>query len=608
MDSTPKNPPPRTRQAALKVALLYVLVAVVWFFVADALLTLLAPEAGRLGWRKAVEGWIFVLFSALLLYFLVRHYIGLVRHRETRLRKILMGLSVRSGEDFFTSLVESLAQAFQSDAAMLCEIAPGDSNRLRVLAGWQGGTLIKPHQCPLADGPCLKILEEKKTIFFPRGLRESFPCLGLGEGWRPESFIGTPLIDSEGRAIGVLVLLHSQPLKDPRLGEELIPFLGLQTAAEIERRRAEEALRVSEYRFRSVFETTAAGMVIMNPDGRMIRANQAFRTFLGYSEEELTSMSIVDVSHPDDRQKTLENYSCLAAGTCNNLHYEKRYLTRDGRVVWGHASVACLLGEAATPSYCIGLVQDITEQKRVEKELRESNRELDAFVYTVSHDLRSPLTPIIGYAEFLREHCRERLDEQTSEILGNIQRQGEKMLALLEDLLSLAKVGKIECAIEPLAAGEVLEDTVEERRSRLHEKGLTVLTDGSLPPIGLPKTLLAQIFGNLIDNAILYAGAEGGPIEIGGRRRHDRVHFFVRDHGPGIPEDEREKIFDVFTRGSTGEGLDGTGIGLATVQKIVRLYQGRAWVEETPGGGATFWVEMVDECAPGLTTDHKKEK
>jgi signal transduction histidine kinase len=89
-------------------------------------------------------------------------------------------------------------------------------------------------------------------------------------------------------------------------------------------------------------------------------------------------------------------------------------------------------------------------------------------------------------------------------------------------------------------------------------------------------------------------------VEVGGGRRHDRVRIFVRDHGPGIPAEERERIFDPFYRGSTGRHLKGTGIGLAIVRKIARIYQGEAKVEETPGGGATFWVTLVDECTPML--------
>lgn len=240
----------------------------------------------------------------------------------------------------------------------------------------------------------------------------------------------------------------------------------------------------------------------------------------------------------------------------------------------------------------------ISWRRRAEKELREANRELDAFVYTVSHDLRSPLTPVIGYAEFLRSHYRDRLlDEQGMEMLGEIGRQGRRMLGLLEDLLILARVGHLERPAEPVDGNAVVREVILGMASQLASAGVTVETS-PLPSLRVPKTLLAQVFDNLIGNAVRYGGERGGAIEIGGSRRGDVVTIFVRDHGPGIPEQERERVFDLFFRGSTGCKVEGTGVGLATVQKIARLYGGRAWAEETPGGGSTFYVEMTD-AQPG---------
>jgi signal transduction histidine kinase len=103
---------------------------------------------------------------------------------------------------------------------------------------------------------------------------------------------------------------------------------------------------------------------------------------------------------------------------------------------------------------------------------------------------------------------------------------------------------------------------------------------------------MSQIFDNLIGNAARYAGKEGGPIEVEGEKNGNIVRFIVRDHGSGIPAEERGPIFEVFYRGVTGKAVPGTGVGLATVKKIARLYGGNAWAEETPGGGATFCVEM----------------
>ncbi len=162
------------------------------------------------------------------------------------------------------------------------------------------------------------------------------------------------------------------------------------------------------------------------------------------------------------------------------------------------------------------------------------------------------------------------------------------MLILLEDLLDLAQAGFLERPERPVDAEEVLREILRELESQFPA---TAVVAEPLPAACLPKTLLAQIFRNLIGNALRYAT---GPIEVGGERQLHRVCYFVRDHGPGIPDAERERIFEVFARGSTAGENRGTGVGLATVRKIARAYGGKAWVEETPGGGSTFRVLMED--------------
>lgn len=246
---------------------------------------------------------------------------------------------------------------------------------------------------------------------------------------------------------------------------------------------------------------------------------------------------------------------------------------------------------AQMPHFAIRAMREwhhITERRAAEKRLLESNRELEAFVYTISHDLRSPLTPIIGYAEFLRDEYGQQLDARALEILDDIEGQGNRMLGLLEDLLELAQAGYLERPEEPVDAGEVLNEVVREMKNQFPQA--TVVAQ-ALPPAHLPRTLMTQIFQNLLGNAMRYAG---GTIEVGGERRGEIISYFVRDHGPGIPEAERDRIFEVFYRGSTAEGRRGTGVGLATVRKIARAYGGKAWVEGTPGGGSTFRVLVED--------------
>ena len=357
--------------------------------------------------------------------------------------------------------------------------------------------------------------------------------------------------------------------------------------------RREAQLRASEESFRSVFLTAAAGMVVTRLDGTMVQANPAFCRFIGYSEAELAGLTITAVTHPDDREFTIQYFKKLATGREESVHYEKRYLTRDGRTVWGHASVACLLGEGEVAPYCIGLVQDISEHKEAEAALRQSNRELEAFAYTVSHDLRTPLTPIIGYADFLYESCRERLSAEELAYLAEISSAGVRMSTVMEDLLMLAKVGKLERPPAPFDPGAVVAAVLRARSAQIAADGVSV-TVGALPDVRIPPTLLSQIFDNLLGNALRYGCRSGGQLEVSGERNGEKVRFSVRDHGPGIPLVERGRIFELFYRCAGDEAQQGTGIGLATVQKIARLYAGRAWVEETPGGGSTFRVELVD--------------
>lgn len=233
---------------------------------------------------------------------------------------------------------------------------------------------------------------------------------------------------------------------------------------------------------------------------------------------------------------------------------------------------------------------ELAQRKTSEDKLHTANRELDAFVYTVSHDLRTPLTPIIGYADYLVER-EEGLDDEARQLLAKISTLGRGMSKTMEDLLVLAKLGKLEVSGHPVSVEVVIDKVLMALGSCLHEAGQTV-HKGALPESRVPESLLSQMFGNLIGNALQYG--RGAAIEVGGERVEKRVRFYVRDHGPGVPANERERIFELFFRGSGAAHTKGTGIGLAIVRKIARLYHGQAWIEATPGGGTTFWVEMEE--------------
>lgn len=339
-------------------------------------------------------------------------------------------------------------------------------------------------------------------------------------------------------------------------------------------------------RYKDLFDLAADAILTGDPEGNIIGANRSATELSGYPHDELIDRDISFLFSAEEHKRVPLRYDLLKAG---KVVQNKRLLTRkDG------STVPISMNSKMMPDGTYHtFIRDITQQKILEEKLRETNRELETFVYTVSHDLRTPLSSIIGFTDFLKEHGKETLDKQTLDILARIEQAGDGMLASMEALLTLAKAGTLPRPVKPVAINQIVENAINELDLRIAAVGMTVKA-AELPGLHVPETFLGQIFSNLIGNAVHYASGNSGSIEIGGERTETRVKFFVRDRGPGIPEKDRDRIFEVFYRGAAEGKTKGTGIGLTIVQKIARTYGGKAWLEETPGGGCTFWVEMED--------------
>jgi signal transduction histidine kinase len=261
-----------------------------------------------------------------------------------------------------------------------------------------------------------------------------------------------------------------------------------------------------------------------------------------------------------------------------------------GVLQFRHTSLAHRLAEEQR-HYAGILEREVEERKLAEDRLKTFNIELEAFVYTVSHDLRTPLSAIIGHAELIQMLEAENLTDGVLDSLQTIEEQGHRMNGLMEDLLTLARVGRLEPSAEEVDTDNVLQTVLEGLGPLIMEKNVN-LNVAEMPRLKVPRSLLAQIFENLIGNALRYGCQAGGLVEVGCELNRETIRIRVSDHGSGIPIEEREKIFEVFYRGSTGQSERGTGIGLATVKKIAQQYGGDVWYEDTPGGGATFFVQI----------------
>jgi len=366
----------------------------------------------------------------------------------------------------------------------------------------------------------------------------------------------------------------------------------------LNRRKIEKTLKGSVAQYNLLLNSAAEGIYGLDLEGKCTFCNPACLKLLGYeNESQLLGKNLHELIHhtrTDGSPYPAQDCKICHAYIYNSqVHLEDECLWRaDGSSFpveyWSYPLIQGNNTIGAIVSFL-----DISDRKFAEQRLIAANKEMDAFVYTVSHDLRTPISAVIGYADLVKEMCKEYLPSEAIEMLSMIEMQGEKMSLVVEDLLALATAGNIDPPDEPVNTQVVVDYVLQEFDNDIRRTGTKIVV-GDVPPIQIPESLIIQIFENLVGNALHYSGVVGKEIEIFGRRKDSRCTYYVRDHGQGIPHGDQEKIFDVFYRGETGKSRAGSGVGLATVQKICRLYSGMAKVEETPGGGATFIIELMD--------------
>ncbi len=225
--------------------------------------------------------------------------------------------------------------------------------------------------------------------------------------------------------------------------------------------------------------------------------------------------------------------------------------------------------------------------------LEASNRELEAFSYSVSHDLRAPLRHVTGFVELLRESAPKDLDAKSAHYLDVITQAATRMGVLIDDLLAFSRSGRVEMKRGRVSLRPLIDDVV--RELEVQAAGRQVIWDiGALPEVMGDESMLRQVFSNLVGNALKFTGPRmPARISIGVERaRSGEVDIYVRDNGVGFDMRYAGKLFQVFQRLHSTEEFEGTGIGLAVVQRIVQRHGGRVRAESTPDGGATFWVSL----------------
>lgn len=366
-----------------------------------------------------------------------------------------------------------------------------------------------------------------------------------------------------------------------------------------ERKRVEEELLASEERFRNTFARAPIGMVLTTVEGLLVESNQAYQDLTGYGPEELARITFLDLTHPEDRVRNQQVYEQLLRGEIPSYTIEKRYLCKHGRVIWTRATATLRRDAEGRPREIVGLVENIDERKRVERErerllgeLERSNEELAQFAHVVSHDLQAPLRMIKGFTELLVRHSQGQPDKTASDFLAMITEGVGNMEQLIRALLQYAQAGEQQPAPTPLRVKSVIDAVLTTLRPQISEAHAEV-TYGELPTsVRGDDVLFQQLFQNLISNAIKYRRDGMTPrIHITADRNEAEWRFSIKDNGVGIAKKDQERIFQPLKR-LHGSEIPGTGIGLAVCKKIVERQGGRIWVESEPSHGSTFYFTV----------------
>ncbi len=381
-----------------------------------------------------------------------------------------------------------------------------------------------------------------------------------------------------------------------------------------EHKKVEVVLRESEEKYRSLFDHFVAGIYLHDLQGNIIDINPNACAQLGYSKEELQKMTVFDF-HPDGhdtnnlkRQEIIEIWSSWKQG--KDYVLEAEHQRKDGSVF----SVQVTTGVVSLDDnkYLLAFVQDITEMKKNEAEIRRLNQELEqrvkertaeleavnkelaSFAYSISHDFRAPLRALDAFSSNLSEKYTEQLDEQGLHYLSRIRNAAIYMSNLVDDLLKLSRVTRTEIKKESVNLSKIAAEVVAAMQESERGRTVEVLIASDLTATG-DSHLLQVVLNNLLDNAWKFSSQEPqARIEVGRKLIDGEKVFFVRDNGVGFNMAYADKLFGAFQRLHGVNEFPGTGIGLATVQRIINRHGGRIWAESEVGKGATFYFTLPE--------------
>jgi PAS domain S-box-containing protein len=439
-------------------------------------------------------------------------------------------------------------------------------------------------------------------------------------------FLSAPALIN-GTLVGQISLANAdQDYTNRKL--EVIKRLANLYAIAIQRQRAEESLRQSEERYRTIFQNSPLGIFRSKVDGKLLEINNAFAKMFGYDSsdealKEIKKKGEEKYFHTKERERIIAEQTA----STDTMQHQIRLKKKDGKEFIADLYQRTIFDTQGQPLFFDGIIEDISERKKAEEALRRlnldldrrvldrtakleaTNKELEAFAYSVSHDLRAPLRHIDGFLELLEKKAGTALDEQGRHYMDTISNAAQKMDQLIDDLLSFSRTGRQAMSLQPVDLESLASDIIRELKPDTAGR-IIHWHIGDLPAVEGDSSTMRMVLANLIENAVKFTRPrEKARIEIGSLPgKNSEAVIFVRDNGVGFDMTYADKLFGVFQRLHRADEFEGTGIGLANVRRIIARHGGRTWAEGEPDHGTTFYFTLPRSIQGAKTCLHTKLK
>jgi len=525
---------------------------------------------------------------------------------------IFQHINSASDDALFPRLVESVARAFRARGAFLAECS-GDGARVRTCALWMRDRFVENVELPLAGTPTAEVLAGG-TVFHADGVAARYPDDALLASLQAESYLGAPIIGSDGQLLGLLAVVDERSMAQSAFNERLIGDLANRAAAGFERQRAQASLRVSEERLALAISTGRIGIWDFDVANRTLHMNEHAKAVIGWDDEATTPDARMwrDLIHPDDLGNARRIASGLVTEGVDERVLEHRLRHRDGsyRTVLARARIVRGLDGQPARVICAGV--DTTERRRLEAKLQQTQRleSLGVLAGGIAHDFNNLLMSVLGNASLARRVLPEGSPAQTR--LRDVETAAQRASELTNDLLAYSGSGHV--ASETLVLKDVVGELATLLQTVISKKATLVLDHGDAAAIDADPGQLRQVIMNLITNASDALGDDSGTITLttGTRQLDDAFRtdapasdalvpgryavLEVRDSGAGMDEETRGRVFDPFF----STKLTGRGLGMAAVLGIVRGHRGAIRIESTPGRGtvATVLLPLSERPLP----------